>query len=198
MSSAILHSEVIEMGKKHSETLRLGTFELTGTILRVSDPCYERDVWCCGTVEDCKPGTWEAAVLSRDEGDWGIRNAILIASHTESGPGLESFGNAVTGKDKAWQECPFEVGVDSGQAGIFDEAHYQDDSIFGGLPEPKHDYNDIWYNHCCDITLSRLGAGVIHFGVVSSSGYGDGGYTAYRHTDQDGKTDAILIVFLED
>ena len=187
------------MKKKLSDDLiQLGTFELTGTVLRVSDPGYDRGVWCCGTIENCRPGIWEAAVRIQDEGEWGERNATLIARHTDKGPEFEAFRKALTGKDEAWQACPFEVGVDSGQAGIFDEAHYQDDSIFDGLPEPKHDFGDIWYNHCCDITLSRLGAGVLRFGVVSSSGYGDGGYIAFHHVDQDGQTDSVFIVFIDE
>ena len=38
----------------------LGEFELTGPNLRVSDPCYERNVWCCGVLSNCVVGTWEA------------------------------------------------------------------------------------------------------------------------------------------
>lgn len=187
------------MGKKYNgELTRLGTFELTGPVLRVSDPCYDRDVWCCGTIENCKPGSWETAVLMQDEGDWGIRNAILVARHEEGGPELEAFRKVLNGKDKTWQECPFEVGVDSGQAGIFDDKHYQDNSVFDGMPAAEFDPDNSWYSHCCDITMSPLGAGVLPFGVVSSSGYGDGGYAALKHIGQDGRTDSVFIVFLDD
>lgn len=41
----------------------LGGFEMTSQTMRVSDPCYDRDVWCCGTFGKCKTGTWEAGVL---------------------------------------------------------------------------------------------------------------------------------------
>ena len=34
-----------------------------------------------------------------------------------------------------WLEQPIDVGVDSGQAGFYDEAFYQDNSIFKGMPE---------------------------------------------------------------
>ena len=37
----------------------LGEFELTGPNLRVSDPCYERNVWCCGVLSNCVVGTWK-------------------------------------------------------------------------------------------------------------------------------------------
>lgn len=51
----------------------LGGFEMTSQTMRVSDPCYDRDVWCCGTFGKCKTGTWEAGVLKTDMGDWGVR-----------------------------------------------------------------------------------------------------------------------------
>lgn len=56
--------------KKNREFINLGEFEMTSPVMRVSDPCYERDVWCCGTVDHCKLGTWEAGVLKTDEGEW--------------------------------------------------------------------------------------------------------------------------------
>ena len=49
--------------KRNCEFIDLGEFEMTSPVMRVSDPCYERDVWCCGTVDHCKLGTWEAGVL---------------------------------------------------------------------------------------------------------------------------------------
>ena len=51
--------------KRNCEFIDLGEFEMTSPVMRVSDPCYERDVWCCGTVDHCKLGTWEAGVLKR-------------------------------------------------------------------------------------------------------------------------------------
>lgn len=49
------------MRKRFSgEMTVLGGFEMTSQTMRVSDPCYDRDVWCCGTFGKCKTGTWEA------------------------------------------------------------------------------------------------------------------------------------------
>lgn len=42
---------------------------------------------------------------------------------------------------------------------------------------------------CCDKTLSKTGAGIIPFGVVSSSGMGDGTYTC-----RVGKRDAEICL----
>lgn len=177
------------------ELLKLGTFELTQSVIRVSDPGYDRDVWCCGTVENCKTGMWEAAVFQRDEDDWGVRVGIVAARYAANGPEFSEVTRDAYDCMNDWSECPFEVGVDSGQAGIFDEAHYMDDGIFDQLP--VHDFGEQFYSHCCDITLGDPPAGVIPYGVVSSSGYGDGGYVAMKHTAKDGKIDGIFVVFLD-
>lgn len=144
----------------------LGGFEMTSQTMRVSDPCYDRDVWCCGTFGKCKTGTWEAGVLKTDMGDWGVRCAVLAVRHKETGPDYSVIRQRKVYQMKdGWLEQPIDVGVDSGQAGFYDEAFYQDNSIFKGMPEPEHDYGDLWYNHACDITLSERSAGVMPYGV---------------------------------
>lgn len=126
----------------------LGGFEMTSQTMRVSDPCYDRDVWCCGTFGKCKTGTWEAGVLKTDMGDWGVRCAVLAVRHKETGPDYSVIRQRKVYQMKdGWLEQPIDVGVDSGQAGFYDEAFYQDNSIFKGMPEPEHDYGDLWYNH---------------------------------------------------
>lgn len=185
--------------KKNREFIDLGEFEMTSPVVRVSDPCYERDVWCCGTVDHCKLGTWEAGVLKTDEGEWGTRCAVLAVRHKDTGP---DFNVIRSGKVRKMTckcvEQPFEVGVDSGQAGFFDDAFYQDNSIFKGMPEPEHDYGDLWYNHACDITLSERSAGVMPYGVVSSSGFGDGSYVCYTHKGSDGEIDFAFVIFIDE
>ena len=93
-------------------------------------------------------------------------------------------------------EQSFEVGVDSGQAGFFDDAFYQNDTVFEELPAPGFAIGDLWYRHVCDITLSKMSAGVLPYGAVSSSGFGDGGYTCYTHADENGVIDFAFIVFI--
>lgn len=175
----------------------LGTFELTGTVLRISDPCYDRNVWCCGTIEDCMPGTWEAAILTKDEGVWGERVSVLTARHV-TGPKHTAINQAVCNGTGTWHSCDFDVGVDSGQAGIFDDAHYQDNTVFEPGTECNQDFGDLWYSYCCSLTLSRTKAGVLPYGAVASSGYGDGGYECIKHRNKEGKVDFVFIIFIGD
>ena len=134
-----------------------------------------------------------------DEGDWGNRVAVLAVRHKETGPDFTIIRNPnIFLGHGSWTEQPFELRVDFGLAGLFDDAHYQADTVFDGMKEPEHDFGDLWYNHACDITLSRMQAGVMPFGVVSSSGFGDGGYVCYTHEGDTGEIDFAFIVFIDE
>tara|TARA_Y100000310_G_C20561702_1_gene753399 strand:+ start:296 stop:850 length:555 start_codon:yes stop_codon:yes gene_type:complete len=169
--------------------IELGTFELDGHTI-VSDPCYDTDTWCNGTV-DTKEGTWRAYVIKSDEGEWGNRCGVLVAYHIACGP--------VDWEDFNWAVEKFEVGVDSGQAGIFATNHFKDDSIVEGVERIYEEApiceDEPWYSICCDRTLSKQGAGIIPYGAVSSSGFGDGGHRCYTLKDHDGIVYAIKIDF---
>lgn len=177
----------------------LGQFELTQPCMRVSDPCYDKDTWCCGTIPNCCIGTWAAAIAHDDDEN---RVALLVAMNKDAGLDFSKFDEVWTDDHyihylAGWLICSFEVGVDSGQAGFFDEAHYQDDHVFDGADAPREDFGSTWYSKCCELTLSN-GAGVIPYGVVSCSGYGDGCYTAIVHKNRQGLVDCVLIPFMSD
>ena len=139
----------------------IGSFETSG-VLNVSDPCYELGTWCTHTLS-VRPGTYRAYVEPSDEGVWGDRNASLIISFD----GIEYDRSKETRTEA-------EIGVDSGQAGFFDRIYY-----------PKEEtgaYGDTntFYGKACEQTNNAFQAGIVeNFGVVSSSGYGDGGYALY-------------------
>jgi hypothetical protein len=93
------------------------------------------------------------------------------------------------------------IAVDSGQAGIFDEKYYKNDEVVKGV-ERFYDQiicgDDLWYSICCDRTLSKNSYGVIPYGAVSSSGYGDGFYEAIAGYDIDNNVVSIELIFIED
>lgn len=224
---------------KYVGTFNLGSFIVTSGKLRVSDPCYDKDTWCAGVLEAVKNGAWIAKVVKSDEDSWGKRCAELVVHHREF--------NLPDDSDE-WEVQNIDVGVDSGQAGFFDEAYYgvdysedylqtgreehnskqskrltagrielletriaieQDEKKKKQLqlelsalkeldsmdePKPTRDFYDI----CCDMTLSDMGAGVLNNGAVSSSGYGDGGYYCYAQYDENNKIVAAKIVFIDE
>lgn len=162
---------------KPESTHALGTFDVTSGKLVVSDPCYNPGIWCQGNLENVKNGRWHGFVV-RGKTDWGNRCWEVYAMHDEC-----SLSTAIA------ERTDIDVGVDSGQAGIFDYSQYH-----GG----EDDYGDGgWYDLCCQTTLSKPhSAGVVPGGVVSSSGFGDGGYTCEIAKNDDGQIVGVKITFI--
>ena len=149
-----------------------------GRKVRVSDPCYGTETWCAGTIDNVKEGLYNVEVEMSDEGIWGSRVKSLTVVHADYKGFL--FFNEI---------ARFEVGVDSGQAGIYDEDYYNKYHTEDGC-------DDDWYDDICNLTDP--------FGtkddkcVVSSSGFGDGCYICYILVDDNHQVVAISIVFIDD
>lgn len=183
------------------QTVVFGTFECTGNKLMISDPGYSVGTWCQGVLDNVVPGTWKAGAVISDEKMMGKRVGTLYVTHSSmTEEDIEKL--PVTKAD-------FVVGVDSGQAGIFDSQHYRDDSVVtepvvGGLfdtihIQPTGDAGEKWYDLCCSKTLQRINfGGVIPYGVVSTSGFGDGAYTCYYRANAEGQVVHLMIEFLDD
>lgn len=175
--------------------------------MRISDPCYEKGTWCAGSLENVKKGEWNCFLRKSDEGDWGIRNAEIMSVHSDINPDFISYEDEIKkvrteklksidgsdGKYIFWELTNIHVGVDSGQAGIFDE------NIYPNTKEEQGEYGDStsFYGKCCDNTLNDIGCGVIEGGFVSRSGYGDGGYNCFV-AKKDDEIVAINIIFIGD
>lgn len=157
----------------------IGQFEIKSGAMRITDPCYERGTWCAGTIDEVKNGVWEAFIKAES---YDGRVKELTAFHSDISSKIL--------KDSNWIEQSIDVGVDSGQAGMFDDEMYPE----GETGEYGED--DTFYGKCCEITLNNL-AGTLPFGVVSSSGYGDGSYTCYTLEDKDNIV-GIKIEFIGD
>ena len=140
-----------------------GSIELSGKVI-ISDPCYDRSVWCMATDVAVKPGKYVIYIAMKDEKEFGMRVAALMAVHTDH---IQSI-------KKDWEPYGCCVGVDSGQCGIFDDTVYPADEKSGG----EYDDENSFYGECCKLTLGDDQSGILGSGkgVVSSSGYGDGSY----------------------
>lgn len=146
------------------------TFLVSGD-LTVQDPCY-RDDWLRNVVTKVKPGRWLAvASPMATESD---RIGMLTVAHVRQ----PVFSDPAE---------TFEVGVDSGQAGVFPIAP---------TAESSNELWTKWYDKVCDATLSSHGWGIIdENSVASSSGYGDGSYRATVYRDYAGEAVKITIEF---
>ena len=79
----------------------------------ITDPCYDEDTWCNGTLTNVRPGTWHTKANYCNIEFWGDRCTSVIAWHESVDEPTE------------WELTDIDVGVDSGQAGIIDLAHFR-------------------------------------------------------------------------
>lgn len=150
----------------------IGTFEVISGKVNVTDPCYdltESNVYNVFAKNlPTKNGIYCAFVEINSSDN---RIASIGAVHIDYFKSDFSFNNK-------WERTSYNIGVDSGQAGIFDTEIY---------PEGKTgEYDDLatFYGKICKLTTHKRQYGIYkHRGVVSSSGYGDGEYTLYVMID---------------
>jgi hypothetical protein len=165
------------------------TITLGDTVV-VSDPCYSIPTWCQCILKDVLPGRYNVMCDKFSSDGWGERVSTLMVVH-------EHFN---TENKLSWRREPADIGVDSGQCGIFDKKSYRSDDAAERIATPIIDfmmpYNDTdgdkWYEKICKFTLSDEQWGVYDTGAVSCSGIGDGGYTL-RVAKFKGKVIGILL-----
>lgn len=133
----------------------------------ITDPCYDRDVWCRINNFPIPAGEYEcyAQVLNDEETDgWGER-VSRIGIRTEKPDHYERKGS---------------IGVDAGMAGFF-------------INKPDYTDNE-WANFCGKIDFDEK-VYMFDEGFFSESGYGDGGYDVYVGY-KDGKPTEVYIEFI--
>ena len=141
-----------------------------GSKIDVTDPCYDRDVWCRMNDVQIEPGEYECYIdlLSDEEtGGWGERVAAIGIRKDES-DSYRPIGS---------------IGVDAGLAGFFNH---------------KPDFtDDEWVSFCDALGGFKKQAWFYADGFFSNSGYGDGGYNVYATGPDDAYT-GLYIQFIGD
>jgi len=162
------------------------TITLSNEVM-VSDPCYVVGTWCQHKLTNVLPGEYQSTVVKYDDRYWGNRCSFIIVVHKDYNT-----------EDKLnWRKLPFDIGVDSGQAGIFSMETYRNDEVFVSGSRKKNDGEE-WYEHMSNMTLDGERWGTYPNGIVSSSGIGDGGYEL-RVAKHKGKVVGMFLdFFMED
>lgn len=165
------------------------TIELGSEVI-VSDPCYEVGTWCQAKISGVSPGKYNVWVETSDKGDdWGIRISKLFAIHSDS-------------KSVTWERTDFDIGVDSGQCGIFSMDSYRNDASAKDVAQAWKD--DVqspgqeWYTRMCRLTWGDESWGMYDKGVVSRSGYGDGSYELYLAKNEKNEIVGFMVDYLLD
>lgn len=150
-------------------------FEITSGKVCITDPCYTKKTWCSAWNIPVENGIWKAEV---EEKHGRIEKLICELKDAIINNLAEELISSI-------------IGVDSGQCGIFDQEKYPDEGT-GSFED-----NETFYGKCCEITLRDSSWGVLKFGVVSSSGWGDGTYYAKGVKTKDGKFIKITIFYMD-
>jgi hypothetical protein len=166
--------------------ISLGSFQLSSGQMAVSDPCYDRSTSddLRGELKNVKTGTWNAFSFQGDVPSWGERiHELQVLHQTVS---YETASNSTWSREES-----FDVGVDSGQAGFFDNSQYP----YGNIGE--YGETETFYGRVCETTLNESSGGIIdNFGVASSSGYGDGCYQCYTLRNEQDEIIGAKIIFI--
>lgn len=181
-------------------------FTLGDTVI-VSDPCYvikPESLYGPAKIENVKPGIYVCEVERVDEGAWGMRNARIIALHKDYCEDTENPDHEADSSNMEWEEYPREMGVDSGQLGIFNFPSYRNDAwAKKHISTPMADYitkdkeGDVFYGKMCSLTNNKgENWGVYPEGVVTSSGFGDGGYPMHIIKNPQGQVVGFAIQFI--
>jgi len=153
----------------------LGAVEFAGKVV-VSDPRYDRDARYVQTGFPVLPGRYHVYAVHIHIEDVDTCVASLLFRHEDCDQ--IPF--------RGWKDIDAEIGVDSGQCGIFD------DSIFPQVTDQAA--QESFYKECWNITSFDDQAGIMQSGkgAVSCSGYGYGSYNL-SVIEHNGTNAALLL-----
>ena len=162
---------------KHIGSLTLGNKVV------ISDPCYDSDVWCMLKDLPVVPGTYEAHIEFDTE---SMRVLSLTVWHKDYLP------DEATCADEEWLSET--IGVDSGQAGIYDADYFH--SYHDLSRSTEQDLNE-WYMTACHCTTEHTNYAdtMDDSCVISRSGWGDGVYSVNVNRNNNGDIIAITISY---
>lgn len=168
-----------------------GYIDLTGGTVDVTDPCYNKDVWCRMNAVKVFPDRyrcyyWEGDRFEQEEIDeirkmWENSDKTQFSTYAEyykfwseqdigrifvsaivSEKFLNQNHNVLTFSDERWEEIG-SIGVDAGLAGFFPD---------------KPDFTDDEWSNLCDY-MRNADAFKTKLGFWTESGNGDGMYYVY-------------------
>lgn len=129
----------------------LGTFEINSGVARISDPCYDTDIWCAGVLNDVNCGTWHGIIKHETlegflPGRFDDLATDLVAIHDDY----------IEDDISDWEHTEIHVGVDSGQSGIYDDKYYNTDSSVSNMNDNYNDYYSFFDRFDDSVTLSDI------------------------------------------
>lgn len=173
------------MSRLALERKYVGKISIPDGAVDITDPSYDRDVWCRMNNVSITPGNYNCYAYMGNKKGWGNRcwkAQIALAD----GP-LSDIAEERIASRKSWREIGY-IGVDAGMAGFFNH---------------KPDFNNEEWDDLCDKMFSGEEYvyidsfekdGLITRGFWTESGYGDGSYPV-KAIREGGKIIALEIRF---
>lgn len=152
------------------KTEKIGTIEFAGNEIDITDPCYDKDVFCRARRK-ILPGRYDCYVET-DRID-GYRMICTLAILAES----VDYGDKMLRARKEGH-----IGVDAGIAGFFENKPDYDDSDWDKICSYVYPQKAAYGTAHPDIWLVDESTPLKCRGFFSQSGYGDGMYALYRLT----------------
>ena len=150
----------------------VGTIDLSKGFVDITDPCYNRSVWCRMNQVKVKPGEYNS-YIKRDTNSERVAMAGIRLGLDDGNYTVSKLGS---------------IGVDAGLAGFWPN-------------KPDYDTDEEW-QHVCEEYLFTPNDDKDYYefdnGFCSSSGWGDGMYPVYACKDSNGEIVALEIHFMED
>lgn len=147
----------------------ISAFEVESSLL-FADPAYSY-----GSPLPVLSGKWQVSIIQWKDPQWGWTNQTLVALH-ESEPAF-----SLNQEQNFLPEDYSSEGVDSGQMGIYN------------FTEWKKSWGAVLNTRCYE-----FGIGLVNdFGVICSSGWGDGRYPVRVRLDANNQIVGAKIDFLE-
>jgi hypothetical protein len=174
-------------------------FQIISDNIIISDPCYVYNKENRTSLRlKVEKGNWLAKTQIIDN---HVKSLLIVHENYEHYiSNISLLDNNEKYTKKLIGNCP----VDSGQLGFFDENFYRNDELAKDLlksdfgPDYDEKNGDSWYRSCCYMTTDTLWGVVGDYGVVSSSGYGDGYYEIYSMKDDFDDCVLLYAVFIRD
>lgn len=146
--------------------------KIFGSKIDITDPGYEKDVWCRINDVQIEPGNYSCyySLLKKEN---RIRSIKIIHN------------------DYLTKVCRTEyldiIGVDAGMAGFFEN-------------KPDFKEENEWMNFCNkvfeELDNTHLDVHLCEYGFFSGSGYGDGTYPVFLLKDINCKVIGVTIIFI--
>ena len=177
-------SDVSITSKRKIKRVFAGTIQIKGDEVDVTDPCYDKNVWCRTKVK-IYPGTYECYADFADFNCWG--SSCMRCYIVNNAKGLKKRALKELKESARLKAC---IGVDAGMAGFFDN---------------KPDFDDGEWSKLCDYTLAEETKGKQTFirtfktgdGFWTTSGFGDGAYDV-RAVEYGDKAIGVVIEFISE